>query len=169
MPSARQAAGTGEVPRAPGAPRPAAGSATQRVPGLGVAAALIEDGRVLLVRRANAPYAGRWALPGGRVRWGERLADAVAREVREECGLDVAVGALACATEVVLDDAHWVVLVHRARRLGGAPRAADDAIEVRWAALDALEGLDRVPGLADAVARAASADDGPQRGAGARA
>lgn len=139
-------------PRQATAARGAAGA-----PGVGVAAAVIERGRVLLVRRAAPPFAGAWALPGGRVAWGETLANAVAREVREECGLEVAVGELACAVEVIVADAHWVVLVHRARRLGGQPVAGDDAAAIRWARLDELDELDAVPGLAAAVARAVRA------------
>ena len=133
---------------------PRDGAAAELAPRVGVAAAIVEGERVLLVRRANAPYAGSWALPGGRIAWGEGLAAAVAREVREECGLDVAVGEIVGATEVVGEDHHWIVLVHLARRLAGVARASDDAADVRWVLRAELAGLDCVPGLVGIVERA---------------
>ncbi|SNR89436.1 NUDIX domain-containing protein [Geodermatophilus saharensis] len=59
-----------------------------------VGAVVLDDaGRLLLVRRRNAPGRGLWSVPGGRVEPGESLVAAVAREVREETGLQVRVGA----------------------------------------------------------------------------
>ena len=58
-----------------------------------VAGALIEGGALLVAQRARPPeLAGRWELPGGKVAPGESDADALARELREELGIDVAVG-----------------------------------------------------------------------------
>lgn len=48
-----------------------------------------ERGEFLLVRRVNEPLRGEYWLPGGRVRKGERLTDAVHRKMREEIGVDV--------------------------------------------------------------------------------
>ena len=64
-------------------------------PLVGVAAAVFDAaGRVLLVQRGRPPGAGTWGLPGGLLDLGEKLADGAAREVREECGIDVAIGAV---------------------------------------------------------------------------
>jgi 8-oxo-dGTP diphosphatase len=70
---------------------------TQPTPTVAVGAFVFDpEGRVLLVERGQPPGAGLWTVPGGRLEPGETLAQGVAREVREETGLVVEVGALAC-------------------------------------------------------------------------
>ena len=80
--------------------------------GVGCGAAIVRGGRILLVKRLRAPEAGCWSLPGGKVERLERLEDAVTREVREEVGADVEIGALLCVTQLVgIDDAHGAVAI----------------------------------------------------------
>ncbi|MBL8714854.1 MAG: NUDIX domain-containing protein [Myxococcales bacterium] len=97
------------------------------------------DGRVVLVRRATPPNAGSYSLPGGKVRFGERIVDAVAREIREETGLVVEVGPLVEIVELVGDGYHYVVHDHVAWPRGGALVAGDDAAEAVWVGLAELD------------------------------
>jgi 8-oxo-dGTP diphosphatase len=108
--------------------------------------------RLLLIRRSHAPHAGAWSLPGGRVEPGESDAGALAREVFEETGLTVAVGALV----------GWVdrpgppPSVFRIRDYacmvtGGALRPGDDASDARWWSAGQAAALPLTPGLAQTL------------------
>jgi 8-oxo-dGTP diphosphatase len=107
-----------------------------------------ESARVLLVRRANAPLKGEWSLPGGLVDAGETLRKAAAREVKEETGLEVTPGEMVEVFERIVPDAlwktqfHYVLIDFLCTVQGGAEcAAADDAMDVRWAAPAEFEEL----------------------------
>lgn len=107
---------------------------------------MIDDGRLLMVQRANEPGKGKWSLPGGRVEHGELLADAVRREIREETGLEIDVGELAGILEVPGDDLHYVILDYHAVLRGDATaRADDDASDVRWVPLNEVAHMACTP------------------------
>ena len=114
-----------------------------------------EAGRLLLVRRGRPPAAGLWSLPGGRIEAGETPAQAAAREVREETGLDVEIGAVLITA--IVGDGMFRVQDFAAKVVGGELHAGDDAAEVRWVDEAELAGLPLTPGLLDALAGAAQA------------
>ena len=120
-----------------------------RRPELAVGAIVVEAGSLLMVRRARAPGAGRWSVPGGRVEAGERVSDAVAREVSEETGVAVVPGELAGWVERIDGDHHFVILDFFAspRTSGSAPVAGDDAADARWVPTGEIAALDLVEGL----------------------
>jgi 8-oxo-dGTP diphosphatase len=118
--------------------------------GLGVGAVVVDQDRLLLVRRGRGPAQGEWALPGGRVEPGETLAETVTRELREETALDGLCGPLIDWTERIGDDGHWVLLLFEVTLLTAAqPTAGDDAAEAAWVEVHEVADLHLVDGLAE--------------------
>jgi ADP-ribose pyrophosphatase len=112
---------------------------------------VVRGDEILLVKRANPPSANCWALPGGSVELGESLAQAVEREVLEETGVVVRAGPVLHAFDVIdrADDGrvrhHFVVVDLLADYVSGEPRAASDALAVRWVSLAEDSGPDTSP------------------------
>ncbi|RNL84405.1 NUDIX hydrolase [Halostreptopolyspora alba] len=112
----------------------------------GVTAVVIgSSGEILLHRRADD---GRWSTPGGILEPGEQPAAALVREVFEETGVHVAVERVASVvTEPPFtypngDRVQFLDITFRCRAAGGAPRTdADESLEIRWFAPDALPEL----------------------------
>jgi ADP-ribose pyrophosphatase len=129
-------------------------------PIVGVGAAIVIDGRVVLVRRAHAPMAGAWTLPGGTVDLGETLEAALVREMREETGLDVEVGPVLEVFDRIERDAdgqvrfHHVIVDYLCRPAAGVLTAADDALEVALADPTDLDRWQLTPIARRVIARA---------------
>lgn len=142
------------------------------LPVVAVSAAIFNGDSILLAQRAKGAFAGAWSLPGGKVHSGERMIDAVRREVSEETGLDIAPAGIADIVEVITqtappdsaaNDDHYVIVVFAATWTAGTPRAGGDAQDVRWMGLDDLERLEVTPNLAITIAKARHFLDGALR------
>jgi len=101
--------------------------------------ALVErDGRVLLGRRRSEPGLGLWDIPGGFVDESEHPLDALARELREETGLEIEPTEFLGVWMQPYDGRSVLCLTWLARTIGGDERAGDDLTELRWFAPDEL-------------------------------
>jgi len=126
-------------------------------PYLAVSAAIIRDGKILIVRRARPPAYGLFTLPGGGVEVGETLHAAVMREAREETGLTIEPLGLAGYREAIARDGdgeierHFVILPFAARWLAGDLALNEELAEARWLVPAELAGLETTEGLAEIV------------------
>lgn len=119
-----------------------------RRPEPSVGAVVVDQGRLLMIRRGRGPATGQWSVPGGRVEFGETLAQAVEREVAEETGLVVTCGSFIGLVERIGAGYHYVILDFWAHLIHPRPlEAGDDAAEAAWVALDELSALDLVDGM----------------------
>jgi 8-oxo-dGTP diphosphatase len=107
-------------------------------PLVGVGAVIVEDGRVLLVKRGKAPLLGEWSIPGGMLELGETMRQGAEREALEETGIVVrATDLLGVFDRVVPDDKkatlyHYVLIDFLCQRISGDVLAAGDAADARW-------------------------------------
>lgn len=127
-----------------------------------MAAIVVADGALLMVQRARDPAKGLWSIPGGRVEFGEYVADALAREVKEETNLDIEVEELVGIEEVV-GDPHYIILDYGARIVGNKhqPSPSDDAMDARWVTFDEVLSLPCTPRFIELM-RAWSVLPGPE-------
>ena len=126
-------------------------------PFLAVSAAIVRNGRVLIVRRADPPAHGLYTLPGGVVESGETLVEAVQREAAEETGLLIEPIALAGHREVIVHDGdgraqrHFVILAFAARWISGEPKLNSELHDATWLLPSELAGLKTTEGLSEIV------------------
>lgn len=113
-----------------------------------VGAVILDRERVLLVKRTQEPSLGKWSIPGGIVELGERLRDAVVREIEEEVGLKVEVGELVDVVDNIVYDEqgkvryHYVIVDFLAKPIGGHLRMSQEVKEARWFHKHELRRLD---------------------------
>ncbi len=119
-------------------------------PIVGVGALIVHEGKLLLVKRGVDPAKGKWSIPGGAVELGEKIRDAVIREVKEECGLDVEI-----ASDKPLDAIdnptmskngrlkyHYVFLQFLVRLKSGVLRPASDVLDAKWVPFNEVKTYD---------------------------
>lgn len=139
-------------------------------PIVGVGGILIREDQVLLVKRGKEPGLGQWSIPGGAVRIGETLKEAVIREVQEETHLQVEVFTLVKVLERVFRDPegrvayHYVLVDFLCRYQGGELQADTDAQDARFVALSDLPSYRLVPVTLEVIRRAAWLPKDPDAG-----
>ena len=119
-------------------------------PVLGVSTVILEDGKLVLVRRGVEPSLGKWSIPGGAVELGEAVRDAAIREAKEECGLDIELidnKPVDVFDKLVVDETgrlryHYVLLQFLARPKGGNLKPTSDVTDARWVPLEEVEKYD---------------------------
>ena len=129
-------------------------------PVVAVGAIVVKAGKVLLVRRRREPSRGLWSLPGGAVRRGEGLREAVAREVREECGIDVRVEEVVEVMDRIYADRggrvryHYVIIDFLASWRKGRLQAASDISGASWVDPARIGDLPLTAGLVPVITKA---------------
>lgn len=116
------------------------------IPGVGV---VVRKGdAVLVIQRGHPPRRGSWGIPGGAVELGETWREAAQREVREECGIEIALGDVIDAIDMIFQDGDgrvqydYALVDFIAEYASGDLRAASDVLDARWLAPDELAQLD---------------------------
>jgi 8-oxo-dGTP diphosphatase len=135
-------------------------------PRAAVGAVVLDGDQVLLVRRGEPPSRGRWSIPGGLIHLGERIEDAVLREVEEECGLRIELLGLCGVVDRIIpgelsgraDPAtvryHYIIIDYVATPTGGSLQAGSDAAEARWVPIADLSRYETTDALAAMIQRA---------------
>ena len=142
-------------------------------PIVGVGGVVIEDKRVLLIRRGTEPLKGQWSIPGGTLELGETLVEGAARELKEETGLEVSVlemielferinfGRGADQAWKTLEERrrprfHFVIVDYLCERVSGEVMAGSDVTDVEWANEDELEKFSLTPTATRVIRKAFS-------------
>lgn len=115
-----------------------------QAPRLGCGAAIVQDGKILLIQRLREPEAGCWGLPGGKVDFLEPVELAVRREIEEELGITMHDITLLCVVDQINADKpeHWLAPVYLATGFDGVPSVVEPEkhAAIGWFALDDLPG-----------------------------
>lgn len=127
---------------------------------MGVGALVFRGDRILLVRRGQEPLKGWWSLPGGILETGERLEDAIRREVMEETGLTLDwVRFLEIFERIIHDEKgqpeyHYVLIDYLCQSSSGEARPQSDAAEVAWVSRDEIPAYHLTDGTLEVIMRA---------------
>lgn len=95
---------------------------------------LIQIGEgIVLIKRKNGPFKGKWAIPGGFVEYGEMVENAAKREAKEETGLEVQlIGLFGVYSDPNRDPrGHTISICYSAKKTGGELKASTDAADVK--------------------------------------
>src|SRR5512134_3353370 len=117
-------------------------------PIVGVGAVIFDGVSVLLAQRGQEPAKGAWSLPGGAVELGEKLVDALKREIREEIGIEIQVGGLVRVLDRIVRDGgkriryHYVIVDYWGWKVSGEPKPGSDASDLSFVSLKEIREKD---------------------------
>jgi len=111
------------------------------------------EGKVLLVKRKHAPNKGNWAIPGGKVKYGETLEEAIRREMKEETNLDINVKEPLAIVEIIKEGFHYVIIDFICEIAGGELRAGSDAGEAKFFSIEEIKKLYTSPTTVEMLIR----------------
>jgi 8-oxo-dGTP diphosphatase len=121
----------------------------------GASIAVFKDRKVLLVKRARAPFAGLWSLPGGKVEAGETPRQAACRELKEETGIEAEVEGIIDTVRVAGGAPRGTVpyrlTVFYGRPIGGSLKSGSDSAAAEWVHLDDIDALPMTEGAAELI------------------
>jgi len=110
-------------------------------PILAVGGIIFHEETVLLVKRDKEPGKGQWSIPGGAVKLGERLEEALKREIHEEVSIKIEIGGLVKLLDRIVKDKgrrvqyHYVIADFWGWKVSGQPHAASDISDARFVTL----------------------------------
>lgn len=124
----------------------------QQLPILAASVCVRRGAEVLLVQRGKQPGLGKWAFPGGKVRFAETTAQAALRELAEECEITASIGPMIGLYEVMHADVHFAIACYFASDPIGQIIAASDAADARWVHVKDIGQLPLASNIAAVVA-----------------
>lgn len=112
-------------------------------PALTVDTIIVEDNKIVLIKRLNNPYKDHWAIPGGFVEYGEKVEDAAVREAKEETGLDIELIKLVGVYSDPNRDprGHTVTVAYLAKIIGGTIKSDSDAKDAKFIDVNDLKNM----------------------------
>ncbi|MCX8170133.1 MAG: NUDIX hydrolase [Candidatus Methanomethyliaceae archaeon] len=126
-------------------------------PIIGAGILVIDNGKVLLIKRGNDPNKGLWSIPGGMVGLGESPEEAAIREFKEETGLDAIIEDLLGVFNVVIRDDkgkikyHYVVIDYLGKVIGGMLKPGSDVLDAKWFEINELSKIQTSATLKKAI------------------
>jgi 8-oxo-dGTP diphosphatase len=125
-----------------------------------MAACVFKDDKILIIRRDNPPSQGMWSPPGGMIELGETIQEATKREVEEECGIEIGVGDVFHAANLIVPDEkgntkfHYVITYLLAYYINGEARPGSDAMDIKWIKSEELDKFDMSPVVRENIMKA---------------
>ncbi len=126
-------------------------------PNTGASILVLENDKILLIKRGKEPYKGHWSLPGGSQEIGETLEEAALRELKEETNLTANKLSFAKIHDrITLDDNgkvkfHYVLATFITSDFTGTPVALDDADDIGWYTIPEMADLLTTPETPDFI------------------